>query len=121
MSDDPPRIHLPPTDEELLAQCDVDTYCAGGKGGQHVNRTESAVRLTHRPSGLVATCQSERSQWQNKMEAVANLRRKIERHNHRDAPRVATRMPRRVRANILHAKAHQAIKKQRRRRPKGED
>lgn len=111
------RIPLPQTDNELLAQCEVDTFCAGGKGGQHVNRTETAVRVRHLASGLVASCQSERSQLQNKMEAVRNLRRKIERMNYRAPKRVQTKMPRSVRNKILKAKTHQAKKKKLRGKP----
>ena len=65
------------SDEQLLAQCEVDTYRASGPGGQKRNKTSSAVRLRHPPSGLLVIAEESRSQHENKAKALRRLRRAL--------------------------------------------
>src|SRR5262249_55568759 len=65
------------SDEQLLAQCEVDTYRASGPGGQKRNKTSSAVRLRHPPSGLLVIAEESRSQHENKAKALRRLRQAL--------------------------------------------
>jgi protein subunit release factor B len=110
-------IKLPGSDEELLRECEVDTFRASGPGGQHVNKTESAVRLRHLPSGVVVTSQSERSQHRNKAICLQKLREKIERLNYRPAKRVPTRVSRAAKNRVLEEKSRRSQIKRLRAKP----
>jgi len=89
----------------------IDTYKASGKGGQHINKTDSAVRITHIPSGIVVQCQNERSQYKNKATAMKILRSKLydikqieqkEKLKSYDADRKGTTFGSQIRSYVLH-------------------
>src|SRR5256885_3523091 len=92
------------TDAQLLAQCEVDTYRASGPGGQKRNKTSSAVRLRHPPSGLLVIAGESRSQHENKARALRRLRKALYlkiRETHRPEDLTAERLD--ARAAYRHA------------------
>lgn len=111
---------LPESDEELLRECRVDTLRAGGKGGQHQNVTDSAVRLTHRPTGIVVLARERRSQHRNRQVALARLRRRLEKRLARKPKRIPTRVPKAQKRKRLEAKRRRGRVKRLRRRPEEE-
>lgn len=84
-------INISDSDEDLLSECKVETFRSSGKGGQHANKTESAVRLTHIKSRLQVMCQDNRSQHLNKIKCIKELRRRIERYNYIAPKRIQTK------------------------------
>jgi peptide chain release factor 2 len=114
-------ITLPESDEELLRECEFETFRSGGPGGQHVNKVETGVRLRHLPTGLVITCREERSQHRNKMISLRKLREEVERLNYRPPKRVPTRRTRGAKERTLEAKARRSRVKQLRSKPPPED
>jgi len=112
---------LPESDEELLRECEVDTFRSGGPGGQHVNKVETGVRLTHLPTGLVVSCREERSQHRNKMNCLRKLREEVARRNYRPPKRVPTRRTRAAKERTLEAKTRRARIKRLRGKPSTED
>ena len=114
-------IIVPESDEDLLRECEIDTFRASGPGGQHVNKTESAVRLKHLPSGLVVVSRQERSQHRNKALCLRKLREKVEQLNHRPADRVPTRVPRSAKNRTLEGKARRSRIKRLRSKPAADE
>jgi protein subunit release factor A len=98
----------------LWREVRVDTYRASGAGGQHLHRTESAVRLVHEPSGVMVTASDTRSQIQNRELAMDRLVERLQRLNRRPKPRKATRPTRASRERRLESKRRRASSKQQR-------
>ncbi len=112
---------LPDHLKKLLADCDVETYRASGPGGQHRNKTESAVRMTHRPSGIVRVGTEHRSQLRNRELALERIFKALEAKKKKPKPRVATKPSKAAKTRRLESKARDSVKKRERRRPGGDE
>ena len=102
-------------DDALLAQCEVQAHRASGPGGQHRNKSETAIRLVHGPSGLSAEGKDERSRRQNLRAALGRLREKLARRAYRPPPRKPTRPTRSAKRKRLESKKRISEKKAMRR------
>jgi protein subunit release factor A len=105
----------------LEREVEVDVFRASGPGGQHVNKTESALRLTHPPSGVVVTSQDSPSQHRNRETAFERLIARLERLNHVPKKRLKTRPTRASKERRIEAKKRAGVTKQARGRVRSDD
>ena len=110
-----------PDDDALLAECRVETFRAGGPGGQHQNKTESAVRLTHIPTGITVTARESRSQHRNRQIALGRLRAALEERSRPEVPRIRTRTPASEKRKRMKEKRRRAEIKRARKKPDPEE
>jgi protein subunit release factor B len=103
------------SDPQLLAQCEVQAHRAGGPGGQHRNKAETAVRLVHLPTGVAAEGKDQRSRGQNLSAALERLREKLARRAYRPPPRHKTRPSRAAKERRMEEKRRAGAKKKARR------
>lgn len=98
-------------DEKLLSECEIQTFRASGKGGQHVQKTDSAVRLIHIPTGIRVTSQQERSQYLNKKICLEKLKTKLANLTRKQKKRIPTKKPRSIREQEIKEKKLRSEKK----------
>jgi protein subunit release factor A len=110
-----------PDDDALLAECRIETFRAGGPGGQHQNKTESAVRLTHLPTGITVTARDSRSQHRNRQIALGRLRVALEERSRPEVPRIPTRTPPSEKRKRMDEKRRRAEIKRARKKPDPEE
>lgn len=113
----PYALDRPTLEREVV----VDVFRASGPGGQHVNKTESALRLTHLPSGVVVTAQDSPSQHRNREIAFERLVRRLEKLNHVPKKRVPTRPTRASKERRIVGKKEVGEKKRQRGKVRGDE
>ena len=110
-----------PDDNALVAECRVETFRSGGPGGQHQNKTESGVRLTHLPTGITVTARDSRSQHRNRQIALARLRAALEERARSETPRIPTKTPRGEKRKRMEEKRRRSEVKRTRKKPDPEE
>lgn len=121
MSERDEDIPIPDDDEALLSECRMETFRAGGPGGQHQNTSETGVRLVHLPTGVRAVARDERSQHRNRRLALARLRERLEALNETPKERIPTKVPKRSKRKRLENKRRRSRKKKLRKPPEPDD
>ena len=118
-----PLVPPPYTTDRLALEREVvvDVFRASGPGGQHVNKTQSALRLTHPPSGVVVTAQDSPSQFRNREIAYERLIERLKRLNHVPKKRVATKPSRSSKEKRIAGKKRDALTKRARGRIRGDE
>jgi protein subunit release factor B len=112
---------MPKGSFDLLNECDIQTFKSGGKGGQYQNKTESAVRLVHRSTGITVICRDERSQYLNKSRCLKRLKQQLRKLQEKPKPRVATKIPWAEKTKRKLIKKQIGVKKSLRKRPEIEE
>ena len=103
--------------KKLLSQCKIHTFKSSGKGGQHSDKTDSAVRITHLKTGITTFSQKSRSQFQNKKECLLKLEDILMKKNQESKERISTKTPWRSKQKRLQNKKYNSLKKKLRKNP----
>lgn len=117
----PNGYEIPEDEDALLFECRVETFRSGGPGGQHQNKTESGVRLTHLPTGISVSARESRSQHRNRRIALERLRTALTDAARVLESRVPTKTPRREKEKRLEEKRRRSGVKHLRKKPKPDD
>jgi protein subunit release factor B len=117
----PDGYQVPEDDETLLGECRVETFRSGGPGGQHQNKTESGVRLTHLPTAISVVARESRSQYRNRRIALVRLREALAEAAREETPRRSTRVPAGEKRKRLEEKKRRSGVKRARQKPDVED
>ena len=109
-----------PEEKKLLEECEVSAFKASGKGGQHVQKTNSAVRLVHLLTGITVSSMQERSQYLNKKICLEKLKKKLAQRAQKKKKRIPTQKTKKAKEEALKQKGIHSEKKKMRKQPSGD-